>query len=232
MTPAQYAKHRGVSRQYIHKLIKAGKLTMLDGEIDPALADAELEMARAQSSHGPKGGPAASSKAMDDYRRAVTRCANARAEALETANRTKKEDLVSRSKVEEYMANREGAIRNSVMGIVRVTAQVYDAPSLAEAAYRLDMACGQALGNLTGEDYQGRARVPVPPLVGAYAIFTADREGNVFEIELGQEGKWLRSRNAGWEYVDKFYDRRGQEVPEPHVDVVHGKVVGGLTKSL
>lgn len=100
MTPAQYAKHRGVSRQYIHKLIKAGKLTMLDGEIDLALADAELEMARAQSSHGPRG-TAAQSKVMNDYRRAVTRCANARAEALEMANRTKASNLVSEEKVEE-----------------------------------------------------------------------------------------------------------------------------------
>ncbi len=43
MTQADYARHRGVSRQAISKLVKSGKIAIDDaGKIDAVAADLEL----------------------------------------------------------------------------------------------------------------------------------------------------------------------------------------------
>jgi hypothetical protein len=43
MTQAEYARHRGKSRQYISRLAKAGMLVMRDGKVDVAASDAVLD---------------------------------------------------------------------------------------------------------------------------------------------------------------------------------------------
>jgi|GEM_PF-3382622 len=49
MTQADYAKHRGVKRQTIHKMVKAGKIPVgNDGKIDAAAADFALGENRAR----------------------------------------------------------------------------------------------------------------------------------------------------------------------------------------
>jgi hypothetical protein len=49
MTQAEYAKHRGVARQTIHKMVKAGKIPVgNDGKIDAAAADFALGENRAR----------------------------------------------------------------------------------------------------------------------------------------------------------------------------------------
>ena len=39
MSQAEYAKHRGCSAVAVHKAIKAGRISLIDGKIDPAVAD-------------------------------------------------------------------------------------------------------------------------------------------------------------------------------------------------
>jgi hypothetical protein len=39
MTQAEYAKHRGCSAVAVHKAVKAGRISLIDGKIDPAVAD-------------------------------------------------------------------------------------------------------------------------------------------------------------------------------------------------
>lgn len=39
MTQSEYAKHRGCSGVSVHKAIKAGRISLIDGKIDPAVAD-------------------------------------------------------------------------------------------------------------------------------------------------------------------------------------------------
>ena len=43
MTQAEYARHRGKSRQYISRLAKAGVLVLRGGKVDVAASDAVLE---------------------------------------------------------------------------------------------------------------------------------------------------------------------------------------------
>ncbi len=42
LTQAGYAKHRGISRQRVHQLVKSGRIELADGFIDVARADASL----------------------------------------------------------------------------------------------------------------------------------------------------------------------------------------------
>jgi len=46
LTQTDYAARRGVSRQYISKLIKEGVLPLIDGKVNPVQADAILEARR------------------------------------------------------------------------------------------------------------------------------------------------------------------------------------------
>lgn len=68
ITQAEYAKHRGCSAVAVHKAVKAGRISTIDGKIDPAVADLQWERntrarisasARAESSAGAPGGGAA-----------------------------------------------------------------------------------------------------------------------------------------------------------------------------
>ena len=62
MNAAEYARHRGVSRQQVTNYIKTGKITVervgAGYRIDPAVADAELDRNLNQGWGGRGGGPA------------------------------------------------------------------------------------------------------------------------------------------------------------------------------
>lgn len=49
LTQTDYAARRGVSRQYISKLVKEGVLPLIDGKVNPVQADAILEARREPS---------------------------------------------------------------------------------------------------------------------------------------------------------------------------------------
>ena len=46
MTQKEYAAHRGCSKQYVNQLVKQGRITLIDGKIDPVAADAALQAGR------------------------------------------------------------------------------------------------------------------------------------------------------------------------------------------
>jgi phage terminase Nu1 subunit (DNA packaging protein) len=55
MNQAEYAKHRGVSRVAVHQAVKAQRISLIDGKIDPAVADIQWSAntrARAPASPG------------------------------------------------------------------------------------------------------------------------------------------------------------------------------------
>ena len=70
ITPAEYARRRGVSRQAVAAAINEGRITLVDGKIDPERADAEW----AERTTGRRGGTLA------DARRRLTEAKAALAE--------------------------------------------------------------------------------------------------------------------------------------------------------
>lgn len=57
MTQAEYARHRQVSKQFIGKLVKTGRITLVDGKVDAALTDASLAQNLAPDRGGKGGAP-------------------------------------------------------------------------------------------------------------------------------------------------------------------------------
>ncbi len=45
MTQKEYADHRGCSKQYVNQLVRKGKISLVDGKIDPVVADEALAKA-------------------------------------------------------------------------------------------------------------------------------------------------------------------------------------------
>ena len=58
VTQAEYARHRGVTKQAVSKAVKAGKIRLLDGLIDPREADQTWLRRDVQTSAPPVQGPA------------------------------------------------------------------------------------------------------------------------------------------------------------------------------
>jgi hypothetical protein len=56
LTQSEYAKHRGCSAVAVHKAVKAGRISLIDGKIDPAVADiqwaANTRVRQSARSHG------------------------------------------------------------------------------------------------------------------------------------------------------------------------------------
>lgn len=54
MTQAEYAKHRGCSGVSVHKAVKAGRISLINGKIDPVVADLQWQAnTRARISNAP-----------------------------------------------------------------------------------------------------------------------------------------------------------------------------------
>ncbi len=55
VSQSDYAKHRGCSAVAVHKAIKAGRISLIDGKIDPAVADVQwAQNTRARASNAPQ----------------------------------------------------------------------------------------------------------------------------------------------------------------------------------
>lgn len=60
MTQAEYAEHRGVSAVAVHKAVKAGRISLIEGKIDPAVADIQwAQNTRPRADRKPTQAPAA-----------------------------------------------------------------------------------------------------------------------------------------------------------------------------
>ena len=57
ITQAEYAKRRGVSQVAVHKAVKAGRISLIDGKVDPDVAD--VQWARNTRARAGSGGAAA-----------------------------------------------------------------------------------------------------------------------------------------------------------------------------
>lgn len=97
---------------------------------------------------------------------------------------------------------------------------------------RLREELGQALHDASGAEgsYTPGPRVPSGPLGNAPRTFIYNRNRELIAITLGQEmdgsQPWLTSRDAGWYFVDEFFDAQGQPVDPPRVE--SGQVIGGI----
>ena len=132
MTQAAYADHRGVSRVAVHKAIKQNRISLIDGKIDPAVADiqwASNTRARAPASSKaaqtravdaatppPAGGPVGEAEA-EDYLRSRARREAAEADLAEIRLAETRGDLIRLDAVQSALGTALATAREALLQI-------------------------------------------------------------------------------------------------------------------
>ena len=127
LTPAEYARHRGCSRNAVHKAIKEGRIsTTPDGLINHVLADIEWSQntrARAGSTRAPEGAPAAGAvpraaeSRPDDYNTSRGRREAAEAKLAELRLAEQLGELIRVDEVRMAYAKRAAGLREALLQI-------------------------------------------------------------------------------------------------------------------
>ncbi len=117
MTQAAYSRHRGVSRSAVAKAVADGRIVLIDGRIDPTIADAQWKTnTRARSdvrSQGKEGQSDATNG--ESYGTARARRELAEASLAEIQLAEKRGELVNRAGVEMAIETGFRLLRDSVM---------------------------------------------------------------------------------------------------------------------
>lgn len=140
MTPIQYAKHRGVSRQYISKLLKLGVIALDGGFIDMVKADEQIEQSRT-----PTTGNVSFSEAQ--RRKAV-----ALAELRELELNFKRGLLLDKERVIQFWHVIAGGMRTRLLSIPsKLTPLLFGCKTKPEIFVCIKKAIDEALNELADE---------------------------------------------------------------------------------
>lgn len=135
ISQAEYARRRGVAKSAVAKAVKEGRITLIDGKIDPAVADiqwAQNTRARAdagrpaseqaegmgdapQAANNSPQAPDSASTAKDDYQALRVRREIAAVEREERENAREAGLLVSRSAVRTAVFDAFRALRDEIL---------------------------------------------------------------------------------------------------------------------
>ncbi len=176
ITVNDYAKSRksrglaGGTRQAVDRAVKAGRITLLDGRIDPAVADIQWEANTRKCSHlhsqerQPPAPPAAKADP-SDWSTARARRESAQAETAEIELRKLKGELVDRAGVERAAMQTYRTVRDTLDALPARLAP--ELAGLAADAWaiecRLREAIRQTLAAVVGKLREEAAR-KAPPL--------------------------------------------------------------------
>jgi hypothetical protein len=139
ITQAEYARRRGVAKSAVAKAVSEGRITLINGKVDPAVADIQwAQNTRARADSGRAGaqtgliqGPAALTEEnapegrdtppaaadSDDYQSLRVRRERAAVESAERDNAKEAGRLVEREPVERATFDAFRALRDAVMSI-------------------------------------------------------------------------------------------------------------------
>jgi hypothetical protein len=166
MTQAEYAKHRGVSGVAVHKAVKAGRISTIDGKIDPAVADIQWEKntrarvmpRKPESGQSDAGAPVAAASPSepppegkaDDYWDARSRRETAEAAIAEMKEAEMRGLLIRADAVRSALATRISGTRDALLQIPSRLAPVLAAESDMERVIEiLEAELRQALSQLS-----------------------------------------------------------------------------------
>lgn len=138
VTQAEYARRRGVAKSAVAKAVKEQRITLIDGKIDPAVADIQWQQntrARADSGragaslpieqgggrtlaeNAPQGQDAAAAAPNDDYQSLRVRRERASVEREERENAREAKLLVAREAAWRGVFDAFRALRDEAMGV-------------------------------------------------------------------------------------------------------------------
>ena len=157
MSQAEYARHRGCSKVAVGKAVKANRISMINGKIDPAVADIQWEKnsrARAGTQTSAQlpldGGDAPAEPAkVDDYMYNRNRREAAEAERAELSLAEDKGQLIRVDAVKAALANVFSSVRDALLQIpARLGPQLAAESDAAKAQSMLHAEIHQALQQL------------------------------------------------------------------------------------
>ena len=159
MNQSAYARRRGVSKVAVGKAIKAGRISLVNGLIDPEVADIQWKAnSRARASQGETeqlalvavGGPGEPAKS-DDYMHNRNRREAAEAERAELSLAEDKGQLIRVDAVKAAVANVFSATRDALLQIpARLGPQLAAESDPSKAQTMLHAEIHQALQLLAG----------------------------------------------------------------------------------
>lgn len=131
ISQSAYARRRGVAKSAVAKAVSEGRISLIDGKIDPAVADiqwAQNTRARADSGRtaatggagegaGPSSAPDAPAAEQDEYRSLRTRRERSEVERSERDNLKEAKLLVERHSVERGTYDVVHATRDALMSV-------------------------------------------------------------------------------------------------------------------
>lgn len=157
LTQAEYAKHKGCSAVAVHKAVKAGRISLIDGKIDPVVADIQwAQNTRARQTPRPDGAsgpdllagekgdalqapadaptaPAAAPPVDNSYTEARTRRERAEAEEAEMRTAKIRGAMVMREDVDRAIFEIGRELRDRLVACARRMAAEVASISTAEA---------------------------------------------------------------------------------------------------
>jgi len=159
MTQAEYAKHRGVSRVAVHKAIQGERIMLIDGKIDPKVADiqwAANTRARIRNAAHEVAPVAPAPIVANDaeprisYEEARRRRELAEASIAEMKQAELAGDLIRTDAVRHALSSKVSAMRDSFLQISsRLSPQLAATNDQAEIARLIDSEIRQALEQIS-----------------------------------------------------------------------------------
>lgn len=155
ITQAEYARRRGCSRVAVTKAIDKGRISLIDGMIDPAVADVQWKAntrARAGSASMRETRQAKDDGGEEGYMAARTRREQAEAELAELKLAEARGDLVRAAEVRSALAKRAAALREGLLQLpARLTPVLAAETDPARVHEMLDVEIRAAMAHLTAE---------------------------------------------------------------------------------
>jgi phage terminase Nu1 subunit (DNA packaging protein) len=117
VSQAEYARHRGVSRQYISRLAKAGVLVMRGGKVDVAASDAVLDDRPEKVSEAATSGPVETGAQATTYAQAKLADMLFRARLRKLEYETKSAKLIPTDEVKVVWFKQARQIRDKLLAV-------------------------------------------------------------------------------------------------------------------
>ena len=143
ISPAQFAASVGVTRQSVHEAIQNGRLSTIEGKLDPAVAriqwetNRKVKRKRAQETINPAQSPLSSALEADPYWSSKARREAAEAELAELKAAELRGDLVRKAVIEREISSRLVALRESLFALADRLAAVLAAQTDPGAVRRM-----------------------------------------------------------------------------------------------
>lgn len=149
ISQADYARRKGWSRAYVSKLVKAGRITLVEGKIEPLRADAEIEASANPAYDSDNKVLSSAGNQKIDYLQARAMREHYNAETAKLDYEVKAGLLVDRAAVEGQAFNTARAVREALTQIpARICGLVVAIDDADEIEKLLEDEINSALENL------------------------------------------------------------------------------------